>query len=205
MSYMRLNEQYIFDIVGDIPSGLTDMEINYLRNLYETRKDLVMKAQVGGASRHSIGEERPEVRTSELIFMDHLPPQEIKWLEQKLINLINFVNDSFYRFDIQYLETIQLTKYDESYKGFYTSHMDTDSKLDHTCRKLSFIIQLSDLDEFEGGDFYYHNTNSTSQNPSFFKKGNAIFFPSCMLHEVKPVTKGTRYTLVGWVGGPRWK
>jgi len=32
-----------------------------------------------------------------------------------------------------------------------------------------------------------------------------IFFPSYTLHEVTPVTKGTRYTLVGWVHGPAFK
>ena len=33
-------------------------------------------------------------------------------------------------------------------------------------------------------------------------KGTIIFFESTILHEVKPVKKGTRYALVGWVQGP---
>ena len=32
-----------------------------------------------------------------------------------------------------------------------------------------------------------------------------IMFPSTMLHEVTPVTRGVRRSLVGWVLGPRLK
>jgi PKHD-type hydroxylase len=33
-------------------------------------------------------------------------------------------------------------------------------------------------------------------------KGTIVFFSSNIEHEVTPVTKGTRYALVGWVNGP---
>jgi hypothetical protein len=36
-------------------------------------------------------------------------------------------------------------------------------------------------------------------------QGTAIFFPSYVKHGVKPVTKGTRYSLVCWVVGPNFK
>jgi PKHD-type hydroxylase len=32
-----------------------------------------------------------------------------------------------------------------------------------------------------------------------------IFFPSFMLHEVKPVTEGLRKSIVVWVEGPKFK
>ena len=32
--------------------------------------------------------------------------------------------------------------------------------------------------------------------------GSISFFPSYTIHEVKPVTRGTRYSLVGWACGP---
>ena len=40
---------------------------------------------------------------------------------------------------------------------------------------------------------------------TFKNRGTAIFFPSYVLHEVKPVTKGLRYSLVIWVTGPKFK
>jgi PKHD-type hydroxylase len=30
-------------------------------------------------------------------------------------------------------------------------------------------------------------------------------FPSYLLHRVKAVTKGTRLSLVGWIGGPHYR
>ena len=36
-------------------------------------------------------------------------------------------------------------------------------------------------------------------------QGNIIFFPSIYYHEAMEVTKGVRYSLVGWFEGPKWK
>ena len=36
-------------------------------------------------------------------------------------------------------------------------------------------------------------------------KGTAMYFPSYVLHEVTPVIKGTRISLVGWITGPAFK
>ena len=35
------------------------------------------------------------------------------------------------------------------------------------------------------------------------EKGMIVCFPSYTLHEVTPVTKGERYSLVAWVHGPK--
>jgi PKHD-type hydroxylase len=37
------------------------------------------------------------------------------------------------------------------------------------------------------------------------KTGSVIVFPSYVHHRVKPVTKGTRYSVVAWYGGPPFK
>ena len=37
------------------------------------------------------------------------------------------------------------------------------------------------------------------------KQGDLILFPSYTLHEVKPVTKGERNSLVAWVTGKPFK
>ena len=36
-------------------------------------------------------------------------------------------------------------------------------------------------------------------------QGDLVLFPSYMLHEVKPVTKGERNSLVCWVTGKQFK
>jgi predicted 2-oxoglutarate/Fe(II)-dependent dioxygenase YbiX len=71
-------------------------------------------------------------------------------------------------------------------------------------RKLSFIVQLSDADEYEGG-----NVQLLAENGSNYfvprQRGTVIVFDSRTSHRVLKVTKGLRKSLVGWVVGPRWK
>ena len=37
------------------------------------------------------------------------------------------------------------------------------------------------------------------------KKGDLVVFPSFIEHKVAPVTKGVRYSVVAWYGGPPFK
>jgi PKHD-type hydroxylase len=70
-------------------------------------------------------------------------------------------------------------------------------------RKLSFTIQLSEEKSYKGGSLCMYN----SGDPDFAPKeiGTFVAFPSWLLHEVTPVIEGERYSLVGWVNGPRFK
>ena len=71
-------------------------------------------------------------------------------------------------------------------------------------RKLSFVLQLSDPDDYEGG-----NTQLIDEGGSTYflprKKGTMALFDSRTQHRVLKVTKGMRKSLVGWTVGPRWK
>ncbi len=71
-------------------------------------------------------------------------------------------------------------------------------------RKLSATISLVDSEEYEGGDFEFdfRNNDDGSNVPHVCKeiktKGSMVVFPSFVWHRVKPVTAGTRYSLVIW-------
>ena len=71
-------------------------------------------------------------------------------------------------------------------------------------RKLSFVLQLSNPENYEGGELQIEdalgNIVSVTKN-----KGAIIFFDSRTRHRVSKVTKGSRQSLVGWVVGPMWK
>ena len=69
-------------------------------------------------------------------------------------------------------------------------------------RKLTLVLQLSDPSEYEGGELQ----SLTSLQPGTVnkKKGIIAAFPSWTLHQVTPVTKGVRKTLVIWVAGPQF-
>jgi PKHD-type hydroxylase len=71
-------------------------------------------------------------------------------------------------------------------------------------RKLSFVLQLSDPDDYEGGNLQLLNEHNKSYIAPR-KRGSMILFDSRTQHRVLKVTKGVRKSLVGWCVGPRWK
>ena len=88
----------------------------------------------------------------------------------------------------------------------WTTHKDWVGNL----RKLSMTVQLTDPDEYEGGLFQIdrgpHFDNERYYTVSeIMQRGSIIVFPSFVYHQVTPVTKGARESLVMWSMGPRWK
>ena len=71
-------------------------------------------------------------------------------------------------------------------------------------RKLSFAMQLSDPDEYEGGNVQLMDEAGKSYIAPR-QRGSIMLFDSRTQHRVLKVTKGVRKSLVGWVLGPRWK
>ena len=75
-------------------------------------------------------------------------------------------------------------------------------------RKISMTFQLSDEDEYTGGDLII-TTGITDKGslgyPISRKQGSATAFPSYYKHQVNEIKTGTRYSLVAWVHGPHWK
>jgi|TARA_B100000035_G_scaffold217621_1_gene186610 PKHD-type hydroxylase len=71
-------------------------------------------------------------------------------------------------------------------------------------RKLSFVVQLSDHDDYEGGNLQLLDEAGNSYIAPR-QRGTVILFDSRTQHRVLKVTKGTRKSLVGWAVGPRWK
>ena len=63
-------------------------------------------------------------------------------------------------------------------------------------------IQLSDGDDYEGGDFEMRGSTTPEGQRD---RGSVIIFPSYLVHRVTPVSAGTRRSLVTWIEGPRWR
>lgn len=128
------------------------------------------------------------------------------WLFEKITCYIHTANENFC-FDLHSLENLQFTIYDESYDGSYSSHVDhsfgPSSPDSH--RKLSFSVQLTSPDLYEGGELRAYHDTLNQYTVGCKDLGCINFFPSYMLHEVTSVTKGRRYSLVGWVHGPKFK
>lgn len=112
----------------------------------------------------------------------------------------NFINGQKYQFDIDLFE-YQMMRYDIG--GNFDWHCDygISPQADYW-RKLSLTIQLSDPDEYEGGELIIVDYfNQWQQMPK--QKGTAVIFDSRCPHKVNPVTKGQRSAIVGWANGPK--
>ena len=140
-----------------------------------------------------------KIRSSYIKFLS--PDATHAWLFKRLSSAILDLNNKYFNFDITgLLEGIQYTNY-KTGEGHYQRHVDC--MFDGIVRKLSISIQLTDPTKYEGGDLNLY----WSDDPVTMKKnkGSLFIFPSYMLHEVTPVTKGERNSLVCWVNGPQFK
>ena len=145
------------------------------------------------------GELNAEIRESKVVWIT--PDPEINWVYQRLTDIITRLNEDYFRFDLfGFTEGFQFTEYNAP-SGHYGKHVD--SMFNGTVRKLSFVLQLSNPKDYEGGELQIH----LSDNPETMKKeqGTVIAFPSPTLHEVTPITEGRRYSLVGWITGKPFK
>jgi len=127
---------------------------------------------------------------------------EHDWIYATLEPVIRKVNEEYFNFDLTHILPLQFTTYNESNTGHYKPHMDLGRS--QPARKLSFSLQLSDPESYQGGILQFPY-NRTDPEPAPRARGKIIFFPGYMLHEVTPVTQGTRHSLVGWIAGPLFR
>ena len=71
-------------------------------------------------------------------------------------------------------------------------------------RKLSFAMQLSHPDDYEGGNVQLMDEAGKSYIVPR-RRGTIVLFDSRTQHRVHKVRKGVRKSIVGWCVGPRWK
>ena len=128
------------------------------------------------------------------------------WVPGLCMTYILKANKDNFQYDITGIDggEMQYTIYEEGM--FYDWHQDAgvEALENDAVRKLSIILQLSNPEDYEGGEVELINE---SGNPYFVpkKRGTLIVFDSRTKHRVKEVFNGKRKSLVGWVVGPRWK
>ena len=129
-----------------------------------------------------------------------IPYKKHKWLENALITTLRDCNANL-QFDLDGFMDLQVIKYDVD--SFFLPHLDILTINSDMQRKVTFVIQLSNPDDYVGGDLCVW-TNKEEDRMSR-KKGSLHAFPSYLLHEVTPILSGTRYVLIGWCFGPEFK
>ena len=174
--------------------AFSEQELNWLQ---QKAKEADQNALVGVGG--GVGGVNPNVRRSQISWLDNNP--NTKWVFEKLAHVASQLNADYFRFDLNgFGEKLQLTNYDQSENGMYGWHQDYGGGIS---RKLSLAVQLTDPSEYEGGNLQV----MTSGNPVNVRKQRGLIaaFPSYVLHQVTPVTQGSRQSLVAWVSGPAFK
>ena len=150
-------------------------------------------------------------RNSDIVWLDDA------WIYKEVHPYIRMANaNAGWNFEINHSELCQFTKY--KLNQYYDWHCDSwDKPYDRKdpnnpehgrIRKLSMTCQLTDGSEYKGGEleFDFRNYDPHMRDESkhrvqckeILPKGSIIVFPSFVWHRVKPVTAGTRYSLVVW-------
>ena len=138
----------------------------------------------------------------------------IRWLDvlgsdsdiaETMLRYIRRSNRTNFGFDIGSMNEIQYTEYHGESKGRYDWHHDVfwENEMPYD-RKLSIVIQLSDPNDYDGGEFEFFGM-PTPNSQQWRVRGSVLIFPSFFHHRVLPVTRGTRISLVSWIEGPKWR
>lgn len=167
-----------------------------------------------------------ETRQSKVVWFNDL---DLAFTIKSAVDIVNY--QAGWRYDIGEAEQFQFTVYEKD--DHYNWH--TDGQCDHWCARQSSVfhnikpeemnlkytaeptllgtvrkISVSAIlnDDYEGGELLFSTIEkeATVQTTKIeAKKGDLVVFPSFIEHKVAPVTKGTRYSVVVWYGGPPFK
>jgi PKHD-type hydroxylase len=164
------------------------------------------------------GKSRPKMSgtiTSNSIVDTNIRSSNICWIrfgDEVFEDIWKFVERKFHEanvnafgVDINYIESLQFTNYDASIEGHYGWHEDIFwEKNSPSARKLSMVIQLTDPNNYTGGNLELQVPQPPDLN-TLRKKGTLIVFPSFVKHRVTKVESGERNSLVAWIEGPNWR
>jgi PKHD-type hydroxylase len=140
-----------------------------------------------------------DYRSSEVSWIR--PSESNTWIFSKTFDLVRKVNQRCYQMELTgFTEPLQIAEY--SANGHYDWHLAVGAG-PFSVRKLSFIVQLTDPTDYDGGEVEFLYAREPQTAPR--EQGSMTLFPSYLLHRVKPVTRGTRFSLVGWIGGPHYR
>lgn len=151
---------------------------------------------------HGANARHDEMRSSTVRWLSYCDI-DLLWLRMRIEEQILIANRDGFGFNLQPSFTeIQFTQYDAAVGGHYDWHEDNSAVMKKPMdRKLSFVLQLSDPADYDGGKFELHG--DPLPPGAYTRQGDALIFRSGLRHRVTPVTRGTRYSLVTWVHGPR--
>ena len=144
-------------------------------------------SKVGNAGRARVGKEK-KIRKDVFFSL-----RESKEIDNIYFYKIQKIVKENFKLTLKYREKYKIGTYYSDEKGFYIPHTDTQGTKQH--RKISIVICLSKIDDYEGGIFKFINLKKDFK----FDIGDTIIFDSKILHGVEPVTSGKRQVLISFM------
>ena len=181
-NYYRWIGHYKNILSQELCNAIIEEDFNYSKSTYSTHKGL--------------SPDKERVKMDEIwIRKDSDYYEPLKSIVSDVANLYTEeVKKSKRNFVVQKTTDFRVNKYEKG--GYMSLHCDN---IHHSHGQQYGYPQASVLlflnDDFEGGEFI------VSELRLNINKGDAIIFPSNFMfpHEVKKVTKGTRWSIVSWL------
>lgn len=190
ITYKRIAEnEREKDTVPDfltLHSGFSDSELDYIIDYYT--KNGLRKATVEG-------KKDDYFRIAQFNLIDY--DENSIWIYEKIYKIVEEANKHF-KFNITHIvEEPQFIEYKQG------CHIDwhIDKNPISATRKLNLSIQLTEYDQYTGGDLLVYRGGG-EPIPMSRDRGTVSIFPSYVVHRVSPVTSGVRNSIICWITGP---
>lgn len=126
----------------------------------------------------------------------NLKPSEFLDLNKLLENFCSKLNNRHIpsKIIVKELEYLQY-----GISGHFNPHNDViPNKNPNRVRRFTSVTLLSKTDDLQGGDLLVFDENKNAIN-TMLKVGETVLFYSSTMHQVTPITKGSREVLVAWI------
>ncbi|OUR77862.1 hypothetical protein A9Q83_10145 [Alphaproteobacteria bacterium 46_93_T64] len=159
------------------------------------------EAMVGGAVEKGVFTVEKEHRSN---YQQSITVDEVGYPLNRIAQEISIANSALWRFDLGgFADDDMPWVMNYCRQGDHNNwHVDL-GQAANASRKLGFSLQLTEGDEYAGGDLGFHRVEKDRKELT--GKGTLIVFPSFWLHRVAPMTKGARKVVVGWIHGPSFR
>lgn len=182
------------------------MFTHMLSSLFSKKEalEIIRLAEVAGQAQGGLvgGQRHDNIRRARISWLDD--QGDASWVMQKVLQGVAEANRAAFQFDItDFKERLQVACYDETDSGHYDWHSDIGEGPLARQRKLTIVTQLSESEGYEGGSLEISEGGHARAASRAI--GDATVFASFMLHRVRPVSTGKRYSLTCWCHGPAFR
>ena len=144
------------------------------------------------------------IRSTKVAWIARNPQTE--FFHRRLEEAVLALNARYFRFDLSGLADFQYALYGGTEGGHFEWHKDygrDPADPGREPRKLTLSLQLSNPSDYDGCELQVRAGHQIDIAPR--DRGTLVAFPANVLHQVTPITRGIRRSLVIWAVGPEFR